>query len=372
MDKKIRIGVLFGGRSGEHEVSLMSARSVLSVLDDQKYEVVPIGITRQGVWVTGKNALEDLQTGKWEHLTQVALLPDLRDNTLYRVHQSPHGRTIHPLTDIDIMFPLLHGTYGEDGTLQGFFEMAGIAYVGAGVLASSLGMDKASFKMTMRAYQIPVVNNLLLTASQIDAQGEAVIASIESQLSYPVFVKPSNLGSSVGISKCKNSHDLQKALIEARKYDRRVVVEQGIAAREIEVAVLGNENPQASIPGEIRPLDEFYTYRAKYQPGGSELLIPAPMSETEAERFQELAVRVFQAVDCAGMARVDFLWDKASGQIYVSELNTIPGFTQTSMYPKLWQASGIAYGELIDRLIQLGLERKAENDRKTVDFSPPA
>jgi D-alanine-D-alanine ligase len=370
--KKICIGIVFGGRSGEHDVSLMSASSVLKVLDRQKYEVVPIGITREGKWVVGERVLDALLEGITEGLTSAAFLADAGQNGLYEIEKTTSGRFLHSLCEMDVVFPLLHGTFGEDGTLQGFLEMAGVAYVGAGVLASSVGMDKALFKDVMRANSIPVVDYAVVSSWQVMNEIENVIVRAEALAPYPLFIKPANLGSSVGISKCQDRFGLQQGLIEAAQYDRRIVVERGVNAREIEVAVLGNDRPEASVPGEIRPLDEFYTYKAKYQPGGSDLLIPAPLDPQTTNRFRELALSAFHAVDCAGMARVDFLWDKDSGEIFISEINTIPGFTQTSMYPKLWQASGLSYPVLIDRLVALALERKAENEQKRFDFTPPA
>jgi D-alanine-D-alanine ligase len=370
--KKIHIGVLFGGRSGEHDVSLMSASSVLAVLDPQKYEVVSIGITREGKWVTGAYVLEDLLAGKTESLTQVAILPEVGHKVLYTIEKTGRRKTLQPLCDLDVIFPLLHGTFGEDGTLQGLLEMAGVAYVGAGVLASSVGMDKALFKDVMRANEVPVLDSFVVSSWQVFNWTDEVITLAEALAPYPLFIKPANLGSSVGISKCKDRTELRNGLFEAARYDRRVLVERGINAREIEVAVLGNDHPEAAVPGEIRPLDEFYTYKAKYQPGGSNLMIPAPLDRPTMDRFQELAIIAFRAVDCAGMARIDFLWDKDTGEIYISEINTIPGFTQTSMYPKLWEASGLLYPALIDRLVDLALERKAQNDLKRFDFTPPA
>jgi D-alanine-D-alanine ligase len=247
-----------------------------------------------------------------------------------------------------------------------------VAYVGAGVLASSVGMDKALFKDVMRANEVPVLDSFVVSSWQVFNWTDEVITLAEALAPYPLFIKPANLGSSVGISKCKDRTELRNGLFEAARYDRRVLVERGINAREIEVAVLGNDHPEAAVPGEIRPLDEFYTYKAKYQPGGSNLMIPAPLDRPTMDRFQELAIIAFRAVDCAGMARIDFLWDKDTGEIYISEINTIPGFTQTSMYPKLWEASGLLYPALIDRLVDLALERKAQNDLKRFDFTPPA
>jgi D-alanine-D-alanine ligase len=264
--------------------------------------------------------------------------------------------------ELDVIFPVLHGTFGEDGTLQGLFEMAGIAYVGAGVLGSSVGMDKAVFKDVMRTWNIPVVESITVLRSEIQKDVTRVIEQTEKMSAYPIFVKPVNMGSSVGVSKCVNRSDLEEGLMDAALYDRRILIERGMNAREIEVSVLGNDDPHASVPGEIRPGADFYSYAAKYELDNSELLIPAPISPEIAKKAQEYAVRSFKAIDCAGMARVDFLLDKETNELCLNEINTIPGFTKISMYPKLWEASGVSYADLIDRLIDLALERKADND----------
>lgn len=366
MDGKLRVGILLGGRSGEHEVSLMSARSVLSVLDLEKYDVTPIGITQQGMWVTGpvEELLDALWSGKTETLQRVTLLPEFGQSVLYAVRNG----ALEPLATLDVIFPVLHGTFGEDGTVQGLFELADIAYVGAGVLSSSVGMDKALFKDVMRANGIPVVDSVVVTRADIEKDPQAVIAQAEALSAYPIFTKPANLGSSVGITKCRNRSDLYEGLMEAAMYDRRVLVERGVAnAREIEVSVLGNDHPEASVPGEIHPSADFYTYAAKYE-DESELIIPAPLDEPVAVRVRELAVLAFKAVDGAGMARADFLIDPRTNDVYLGEINTIPGFTKISMYPKLWEASGLPYARLVDRLIELALERKHDRDRSEHQF----
>jgi D-alanine-D-alanine ligase len=362
MGDKIRIGVIFGGRSGEHEVSLMSARSLLSVLDPQKYTVTQIGITHTGTWVTGEAVLDALQNGRAVELQPAAILPDPARPGLYGVSTRQSGNALKLLGQLDVVFPVLHGTFGEDGTLQGLLELADLAYVGAGVLGSSVGMDKALFKDVMRANGIPVPKSITVTRRQIEAAMEQVLDQVETLAAYPYFVKPANLGSSVGVSKVHSRSDLYEGILEAARYDRRILIEQGINGREIEVSVLGNEEPVASVPGEVIPSDDFYSYRAKYMDDRSELIIPARVPETVTAALQDYALRAFKAIDCAGMARVDFLLDKDSDAIFVSEINTIPGFTRISMYPKLWQASGIGYPELVDRLIELALERKAERD----------
>ena len=363
MADKIILGVIFGGRSGEHEVSLMSARSVLSVLSPEKYTVVQIGITHEGAWVTGENVLEALENGNTSALTPAILLPEPGMNWLYAVRQTSNGEMLDPLVCLDVVFPVLHGTFGEDGTLQGLLEMADLAYIGAGVLGSSVGMDKALFKDVLRTFQIPVLDSIVATRRQIMADTEKVIAAAQKVAGYPLFIKPANLGSSVGVTKCRNHSDLYEGLMEAAEYDRRVLIERGLEKpREIEVSVLGNENPQASLPGEVIPSDDFYTYNAKYIDGRSQLIIPAPLPAEMVDNIRCMAVQAYRATDCAGMARVDFLLEPATQAIYVSEINTIPGFTRISMYPKLWEASGVSYPALIDRLIELAFERKAERD----------
>ena len=358
---KLRIGIIFGGRSGEHEVSLMSARSVMAALNQEKYEVVPIGITRTGHWLTG-DVVAALTNG--QTTATAALLPDPEMPGLMQleVAESQQAGSLAIVTQLDVVFPVLHGPYGEDGTVQGLLELAAIPYVGAGVVGSAVGMDKAIFKQVMAANGLPVLPWQLVLSSQWQQQPEPILAEIESRLTYPVFTKPANLGSSVGISKCRSRAELRAGLDEAASHDRRIVVEQGIAARELEVAVLGNDAPQASIIGEVRPRRDFYDYVAKYlaEPGSaeeSELIIPADLTPAQAAEVTELALQAYRAIDCAGLGRVDLLLDKADGALYLNEINTIPGFTRISMYPKLWEASGLSYPELLDRLIELALER---------------
>ena len=273
------------------------------------------------------------------------------------------ARYFELLSALDVVFPVLHGTFGEDGTIQGLFEMADLAYVGAGVLGSSVGMDKGVFKDVMRSNNVPIVEYRIFLRREIENDLEKVAQEAEAVAPYPLFVKPANLGSSVGISKCKGRSDLVEGLLDAARFDRRVLVERGVNAREIELSVLGNDDPLASTPGEIIPAAEFYSYDAKYFDDRSQAVIPAPIPEDVTRQAQEMAVKAFKAVDCCGMARVDFLLDRDTGQLYLNELNTIPGFTQISMYPKLWLASGLTYPELVDRLIDLALQRKAERDR---------
>ncbi len=386
--KKIRVGVLFGGRSGEHEVSLLSAASVLKAIDKDKYDVVPIGITREGRWVTAAHAerllkgeplheARQLRAGDPDMTPGAAVLakgeaivvPPVPGDALAPFEEGvPHRRLEDRAINVDILFPVLHGTFGEDGTIQGLLELADIAYVGAGVLGSSAGMDKDVMKRLFRDAGLPIVKHVTVLRREWEQDPAGTRRTIERALKYPVFVKPANLGSSVGISKAHGSDELGPALDEAAKYDRKIVIEEGVGgkkgkAREIECSVLGNDEPIASLPGEVVPGKEFYDYAAKYLDEGSDLLIPAPLTQAQQKKVQQLAVGAFQAVDCSGLGRVDFLMDPATKKIYVNEINTMPGFTAISMYPKLWGASGVSYPELIDRLIQLGFERHEEKKR---------
>ena len=403
---KLRVGILFGGRSGEHEVSLLSAASVLNAIDKTKYEVVPIGITKDGRWLTAEHA-EMLLRGEKQadkpalseaegsvRATQAAHLragdpdatpgaavlatgesvvvppePTRREAGLAPFQTDANlRRAADRAINVDVIFPVLHGTFGEDGTIQGLLELADIAYVGAGVLGSSAGMDKDVMKSLFRAAGLPIVKHVTVLRNQFEREPSKVQKLVESKLKYPVFVKPANLGSSVGISKAHNRRELGPAIAEAAKFDRKIVIEESVGgkknkAREIECAVLGNDDPKASIAGEIVPCKEFYDYDAKYLVEGSEAVIPAKLTKAEMKTVQQLAIAAFQAVDCTGLARVDFLMDPKSRRIFVNEINTMPGFTAISMYPKMWVASGVAYPELIDRLIQLGIERHEDKKR---------
>ena len=388
--KKLRLGVLFGGRSGEHEVSLLSAASVLEAIDKRKYDVVPIGITKQGRWVTAAHAERllkghasdvkgphALRAGDPAATSAAAVLARGESVVVPPIPGENHSALVpfdtssselqpaHNPIDVDVIFPVLHGTFGEDGTIQGLLELADIAYVGAGVLGSAAGMDKDVMKRLFRDAGLPIVKHLTVTRNEWHKEPKKVRRKIEVMLRYPVFVKPANLGSSVGISKVHGASELAAAMDTAAQFDRKLIVERGVGgnkgkAREIECSVLGNDNPIASVAGEVVPIKEFYDYNAKYLDEGSELIIPAKLPAGKQAEVQRLAVAAFRAVDCAGLARVDFLMDPRSSRLYVNEINTIPGFTSISMYPKLWAASGISYPELIDRLIQLGLERYAE------------
>ena len=329
----------------------MSARSVLSVLDPAKYDVTQIGITHKGQWLTGEDVIGRFEQNKLDGLKHFILSPDPSDAS----------RSNYP---IDVFFPVLHGTFGEDGTIQGLFELADVAYVGAGVVGSSVGMDKGVFKDVMIANNIPIVDTMVVLRAEIEKDMNSVIERAEKMSGYPFFTKPANLGSSVGVTRCSNRSDLQEGLMEAASFDRRILVQKGVTnVREIEVSVLGNENPVASVPGEVLPSREFYSYESKYVDGTSGLVIPAELPEDVAEKICEYAVRAYQVIDCAGMARVDFFVEKDTNRIYLNELNSLPGFTRISMYPKLWGASGLPYNELVDRLIELAMQRKAERDR---------
>lgn len=362
-DRKLRVGVIYGGRSGEHEISLLSARSVLAALDAEKYDVTEVAITHDGSWLAGDNLLQLMSDGHYNSLHPIALFPDPTLPGIFVLKSQHQGAILELLAHLDVVFPVLHGTFGEDGTIQGLFEMANLAFVGAGVLGSSVGMDKGLFKDVMHSNDVPVLEYVIVLRKDIEADLEHVLDRAERLAPYPLFVKPANLGSSVGISKCKSRSDLIEGLMDAARYDRRILVERGVNGREIEISVLGNDDPIASVPGEIIPAAEFYSYDAKYHDDRSQLLIPAPISQAMVKQIQEVAIRAYKAIDCAGMARVDFLLDKDTNLLYLNELNTIPGFTRISMYPKLWNASGISYPQLVDRLIELALERKSERDR---------
>jgi D-alanine-D-alanine ligase len=363
MTKKLRVGVVFGGQSGEHEVSIVSARAVLANLNRERYEVTPIGITKDGRWISGEHAPAMLTAQADPRLLPggAASSPQSAVTSQQSTAGDDDWRLAtgewHLPTGIDVIIPVLHGPKGEDGTIQGVFELAGVPYVGCGVLASAVGMDKAMMKYAFSAAGFPVLPWVLVRRVDLERSGEQIIAQIEQQLHYPMFVKPANMGSSVGITRATERATLLAGLHEAARYDRRIVVEQGINAREIEVSVLGNDDPQASVPGEIVPSKDWYDYEAKYLGGESEIVIPAPVSPELAEQVRELGVAAFKALDGAGLARVDFLLDRDTEQLYLNEVNTMPGFTPISMYAKMWEASGTTYPELLDKLIELALER---------------
>ena len=387
MAKKLRVGVLFGGRSGEHEVSLLSAASILKAIDRSKFDVVPIGITKEGRWLAAGDAAGLLAGGESAEARRLragdpAATPGARllqdgmpmlmapePAAIARFSESLKRRVSDKSSSLDVVFPVLHGTFGEDGTIQGLFELAGIAYVGSGVLGSSAGMDKDVMKRLFAQAGLPIVKHVTVLRSEWEKSPRKAIAQIEAALKYPLFVKPANLGSSVGISKAHDRKELGPALDEAAKYDRKLVVEQGVGgqksrARELEVGVLGNDDPKASVVGEIIPGKEFYDYEAKYLSEGSVPVIPAKITREEAKRIREMAVAAFRACDLSGLARVDFLMEPdGKRRIYLNEVNTLPGFTQISMYPKLWEAAGIPYTELITQLIELALERHEDRNR---------
>ena len=354
--KRLRVGVLFGGRSGEHEVSLASAASVIRGLDPDKYEAVPIGITKDGHWLVGEGAVkmlpEVLKGGR-----RVMLTADPTEAALVPLDRGAGAQRL------DVIFPVMHGTFGEDGTIQGMLELAGLPYVGAGVLGSAIGMDKDVAKRLCQEAGIPVVPWVTVHRWHWEKDPESVKAEIEAKFEYPVFVKPATLGSSVGMTKVHNAGELAPALNVACEYGMKILVEKAVTAREIEVSVLGNREPQASVPGEIVPHREFYDYAAKYLEEGTQLVIPADLKPKQATKIQSLAIQTFRALELSGMARVDFFLEKKGGKIYLNEANTIPGFTSISMYPKLWEASGIPFRELIDRLIDLALELHEEKAR---------
>ena len=377
MAKKLRVGILFGGRSGEHEVSLLSAASILKAIDRDKFDVTPIGITKEGRWLAAGDARGLLEAGASaapRHFragdpktTPGAKL--LHEGIPTLLAPEPAHSSSHPVAALDVVFPVLHGTFGEDGTIQGLFELAGIPYVGSGVLGSAAGMDKDVMKRLFAQARLPIVKHITVLRADWEKSPRKTVAQIEAALSYPLFVKPANLGSSVGISKAHDRKELGPALRLAARYDRKLVIEQGVGgkrgrARELEVAVLGNDAPRASVVGEIIPGKEFYDYEAKYLSEGSVPVIPAKLTPSEAKKIREMAVAAFRACDLSGLARVDFLMEPGGkGRIYLNEVNTLPGFTQISMYPKLWEATGLSYKDLITRLIELALERQAEKSR---------
>lgn len=365
----LRVGVMYGGRSGEHEVSLMSARSILGALKGSRYDVVEIGITLEGKWLVGDDVMPTLEKRSPKG-THAAMLAEPGPSRVWQIAEDADEEELHLrlFRQVDVIFPVLHGTFGEDGTLQGFLEMAEVPYVGAGVLASSVAMDKALFKHLMRAHGVPVVEYILCSRGEIAHDLDGVVRRAEAVAAYPLFTKPANLGSSVGVSRCNGRSDLVEGLADAARYDRRVLVERGLDAREIEVSVLGNDEPQASVPGEVIPSRDFYSYESKYVDGTSKLLIPADIPAETAARAQRLAVEAYRAIDGAGLARADFLLDRKSGELFLSELNTMPGFTSISMYPKLWEASGIAYPQLLERLIDLAIERHADRMKSERSF----
>ncbi len=370
MAKKIRVGLIFGGESGEHEVSLASAQSVAHAINKEKYEVVLIGITKEGRWLAGENALKQLAASSPSPLIAsntgngtMKEIPEASSRDLVP-HSSGGSNNVSPLNSIDVAFPLLHGPRGEDGTVQGLLELVDLPYVGAGVAASAVGMDKELMKAIFRAHALPITDYMAILRREWESKPEDTIHRIENAFGYPCFIKPANLGSSVGVTKAHNWDELAQGLATAARFDRKMLAERAFDAREIECSVLGNDDPIASLPGEVIPKREFYDYTAKYDDAaGTEFILPADLPPEMTQSIQELAVRAFRAIDCSGMARVDFFVERSSNKIFLNEINTIPGFTAASMYPKMWEKSGLAYSDLIDRLIQLALQRHSDKEK---------
>ncbi|NLI60501.1 MAG: D-alanine--D-alanine ligase [Clostridiales bacterium] len=353
---RLKIAVLFGGKSGEHEVSLVSATSIIESIDKDKYELYLIGITKEGHWRYYEGDIQKIKSGEWERDSKRAVLPADPSYGGFFLEDQPSK-----IFEVDLIFPVIHGPYGEDGTLQGLLELAHIPYVGCDVLSSSTGMDKLMAKAIFSSVGLPQGDYVGIYRHELKADSQAAIAKVEDSFSYPVFVKPANMGSSVGISKAKDRDELLEALNIAGQYDEKIIVEEFIDGREIECAVLGNFDPKASVLGEIRPSNEFYDYHAKYQDGGeSSLLIPAPIPSEKSDEIRQLAIDAYKALGCSGLSRVDFFLERETDRVYLNEVNTMPGFTEISMYPKLWEATGIPYPELIDNLIQLALTKFKE------------
>jgi D-alanine-D-alanine ligase len=370
--RKIRVGLVFGGRSGEHEVSLASATSVMANLDKEKYDVVPIGITKEGSWLLGvapPRLLEAEQSASHEEgLERSTAVTLTGDPSLRRLIPVRGSEQLGADGALDVVFPVLHGTYGEDGALQGLLEMANVPYVGCGVLGSALGMDKEKMKMIFSSVGLPVVEALTYRRNEWERSPEEILDAVGLRLGYPCFVKPVNLGSSVGVNKAHNRDELAHAIRVAAEYDRKIIIERGINCRELECSVLGNDEPIASVVGEVVPSNEFYDYNAKYIDGKSHVIIPAAIPQATAEQVRRWAVQAFTALDLSGLSRVDFFLEKETGQVYINEVNTIPGFTQISMYPKLWEASGLSYAQLLDRLVELAIERHEDRQRNRTNL----
>jgi len=367
--KKIRVGLIFGGKSGEHEVSFCSASSIIKAIDKDKYTVVPIGITKKGRWISPQDSELALQSGRIEGKNTVILLNDPSGKALVRIDNNQRLDKGSALERLDLVFSVLHGPHGEDGTVQGLLELADIPYVGAGVVASAISMDKDLMKIIFKQGDLPVLKWMTIKRKEWQKDKEKILSLVQDNFEYPLFVKPTNLGSSVGITKVHKKEELDKAIDLASSYDRKILIEEGLEeAREIECSVLGNDEPQASVVGEVKPAGEFYDYDSKYIDKETQLIVPADLPDGVSRKVQEIALRAFKAIDAAGMARVDFFVSKKENKIYLSEINTIPGFTSASMYPRLWEASGIPYSELIDRLIQLALERHQDKNQNKISY----
>ena len=361
--KKIKVGVLFGGQSAEHEVSLVSARHVVAAMDKDKYEISLIGITHQGQWLLAEDQNKALSCKTVDEQTLPAVTLDYTCSAR-SIKRNEHGVISEAITELDVIFPVLHGPHGEDGTVQGLFELANVPYVGCGVAASALAMDKVLAKQAFHAANIPQTDYQAYGVHQWQQNETAMIESVKSRFEYPVFIKPANMGSSVGITKAHDQAELIDGINLAFKYDLKIIIEESAEGfREVECAVLGNENPQASVVGEIIPGKEFYDYETKYIDDKSELIIPAEIPESAVKKIQQYAITAFQTIDGSGLARVDFFISRENEAVYINEVNTMPGFTPISMYPKLWQASGIEYAELIDRLINLGISKAEQKQR---------
>lgn len=360
----MKIAVIFGGRSGEHEVSRNSAFTIAQSLC-KNYDVISIGISKAGDWY-GPVPLNDIKTFRPENYlkNQVTLLPSPQSKG--KIYSLPELKL---LDEVQVVFPVLHGTFGEDGTIQGFFEMAGVPYVGSNVLGTAVGMDKIIMKKLFAQANLPQVPFLHYLRNEIENNISIVIEEIEKELEYPVFVKPANMGSSVGIAKADNKQKLHEALLDAARFDRKVVVEKGYEVREIEISVLGNDEPKVSLPGEVVPGNDFYDYKAKYVDDNSALYIPARLKEEKIKRIQEIAIEAYKTLDCSGLSRIDFFVRKDNGEILINEINTLPGFTNISMYPKLWEHSGISLDALTDELVQLALERSQDVSRNITSYT---
>jgi D-alanine-D-alanine ligase len=367
--EKIKVGLIFGGRSGEHEVSFCSASSIIKEIDKDKYSVVPIGITKEGRWISPQDSELALRSGKIEGKNTVILLNDPSGRALVRIDNNQRLDKSSALERLDVIFPVLHGPYGEDGTVQGLLELADIPYVGAGVAASAISMDKDLMKIIFKQRDLPILKWMTIKRKEWQKDKEKILFLVQDDFEYPLFVKPTNLGSSVGITKVHKKEELEKAIDLASSYDRKILIEEGLEeVREIECSVLGNDEPQASVVGEIKPAGEFYDYDSKYIDEETQLIIPADLPDGVSRKVQEIALCAFKAVDAAGMARIDFFVSKKENKIYLSEINTIPGFTSVSMYPRLWEASGIPYPDLIDQLIQLALERHQDKKQNKISY----
>lgn len=367
--KKLKVGIIFGGRSGEHEVSFCSASSIMKAINRDKYTVVPIGITKEGRWISPQESALALQSGRIEGKSTVILVNNPSGKSLISIDNHQEFKKETWEGKLDVIFPVLHGPYGEDGTIQGLLELADIPYVGAGVAASAVSMDKELMKTIFKQKSLPVLKWLTIKRKDWQKDKEEILSLIQNTFEYPLFVKPTNLGSSVGITKVHRKEELEKAIDLASSYDRKILIEEGLeGAREIECSVLGNDEPQTSVVGEVKPAGEFYDYDSKYIDQATQLIVPADLPEEVSGKVKQIALEAFKAIDAAGMARVDFFVTKKENKIYLNEINTIPGFTSVSMYPRLWEASGVSYPELIDQLIQLALERYQDKKQNKTSY----